>query len=43
MGRKAVRATGSLDGLQTRGDTTVWARILEPTDRPDLDFDVVTP
>ena len=36
-------ATGSLDGLETRGDPGVWTRILTLTDRPDPDFDVVTP
>lgn len=42
-GTKSCPRHRFLDGLQTRGDTTVWARILEPTDRSDLDFDVVTP
>ena len=43
MGLLKLIATGSLDELQTRGDTSVWTRLLAHTDASDTDFNVVTP
>ncbi|WP_069163308.1 alkyl/aryl-sulfatase [Nocardia altamirensis] len=35
--------TGSLDHVQTSGDTAVWSRLLALTDAADPDFPIVTP
>ncbi|MCC3313598.1 alkyl/aryl-sulfatase [Nocardia africana] len=36
-------ATGSLEEIEARGDTSVWSRLLACTDAVDTDFNIVTP